>query len=296
MERLLQIIRSHTGDPLDANGKTQVHNYGLISCANQVHIRHVPFDSPCIILVLAGRKIMFEHGRKVVCEAGSALCVPSPESFDLRNEPDPQSGGYRALVIPFQLSDLEKLSQMHGMTPIGTERFPYILHFHHNPVLLDAVEHYLSTDAESHLLNHRLLELLLILVEQDERLLNYTLSRENWSQKVRAVLATDLSHKWEIGEVCRRLATSESTLRRHLKSEQTGFRDLLSEQRLTTALMQLLQTSLPVTRIAYDCGYQSVSRFSNNFSKRFGLPPSEFRSSVNESEHTLTVSEQLSTD
>jgi AraC-like DNA-binding protein len=87
-----------------------------------------------------------------------------------------------------------------------------------------------------------------------------------------------------------RLATSESALRRHLKLENTGYRELLQEMRLTTALIQLMQTTQPVYQIAYDCGYQSVSRFTSNFHRRFGLPPRAFRDSVEGSEQNLAVS------
>ncbi|MCU7935250.1 MAG: helix-turn-helix transcriptional regulator [Candidatus Thiodiazotropha sp. (ex Dulcina madagascariensis)] len=292
MKKLLDTLDSLTDTPLAPNGKTQVKGFGLISCGNTVHIRHVPFDTPCIILVLSGRKVMFENGRKIVCDAGGVLCVPSPRSYDLRNEPDPNTGRYRALVIPFQRPHLERLCQAHDLAGHRPEEVPCILHFKNNPLSIAAIEHYLTSGTDNYLLDHRLLEVLLILVREDNRLLAYVFAAKDWSQRVRAVLATDLSRKWEIAEICHRLATSESTLRRHLKREQTGFRDLLSEQRLTSALMQLLQTSLPVTRIAYDCGYQSVSRFSSNFSKRFGLPPSAFRDALNESEHTLTVSGQ----
>ena len=53
--------------------------------------------------------------------------------------------------------------------------------------------------------------------------------------------------------------------------------------------MQLLQTSSPVYQIAYDCGYQSVSRFTSNFRKRFGLPPTAIRASMEETGHMLAV-------
>ncbi|MES9939448.1 MAG: helix-turn-helix transcriptional regulator [Candidatus Thiodiazotropha sp. 6PLUC7] len=289
--RLLQILASLMEDSPNPNGNTEIKSYGLIACANRVSIRHVPIDSPCILFILEGRKTMFNQGMEIVCDAGEVLTLPSPASFDLRNEPDPQTGRYRTLVLPFKQSDLESVHKIHEFSQPTSDRFPEILKFEHNDLLLRALQHYLSSDSEDYLLNHRLLELLLILAKEDSRLLNYSLSQESWSQKVRAFLATDLSKKWEISEICQRLAISESTLRRNLKNEQTGFRELLIEQRLSTALMLLLQTSLPITQIAFECGYQSASRFSNNFNKRFGLSPSEFRSNVNENEHDLTVSE-----
>ncbi|MBW9267045.1 MAG: helix-turn-helix transcriptional regulator [Candidatus Thiodiazotropha sp. (ex. Lucinisca nassula)] len=235
---------------------------------------------------------MIEKGQDIICNTGNALTVPSPGSYDLRNEPDRRSGRYRALVIPFEVTDIEHLLRLHQLQPHHRQVAPQILHFNIQADLANAIRHYLTPSSDDHLIRHRLLELLLILLRQDERLMTYSLCQPSWSQKVRSIFATDLAKKWEIVEVCQRLAISESTLRRNLKREQTGFRDLLVEQRLSAALMLLLQTSQSITQIAYDCGYLSVSRFSSNFSKRFGLPPTELRISLNESEQKMTVCEQ----
>ncbi len=157
-------------------------------------------------------------------------------------------------------------------------------------LLTASIRHYLESPDEPRLFDHRLIEILLVLVEKDARLMSYLLNTQSWSQKVRAILSSDLAHEWELNEVCQRLATSESTLRRQLQTEGTGFRELLYELRLGTALIQLLQTSAPVYQIAYACGYQSVSRFTSNFRKRFGLPPTEFRQSAAAKEQLLAVS------
>lgn len=184
---------------------------------------------------------------------------------------------------------LERLGRMHTLMhtvqrgPVG------ILKYDPDSTLYVSIQHYLSTLDNPKLLNHRLLEILLILVGINPALLSYDLHRNSWSQRVRAVVAADLALSWEIGEVCSRLATTESTLRRNLKREDTSFREVLYDLRLSSALMQLLQTNLPVYRVAYDCGYQSVSRFTSNFRKRFGVPPTQFRSSVSESERSLVV-------
>ena len=201
---------------------------------------------------------------------------------------------YRALIIPFKHDLLELLGKVHNFNYDSRNQNIGVLKFDYDDTLISSIKHYLTTIGNHKLLIHRLMEILLILIGKNPRLLSYVLNRESWSQRVRAILATDLAKSWDINEICDRLATTESTLRRNLKKENTGFRELLSELRLTTALMQLLQTSLPIYHIAYDCGYQSISRFSNNFHKRFGLPPKQLRGSVNESGHNLSVSEHSS--
>lgn len=290
MNDILALLDSLGSKSQSPNGKTPIAGFGFISCASRVHIRHVPFYTPCIILVLSGRKLI----GKMACEAGDVLTVPAPASYDLRNEPEARSGRYRALIIPFEHDDLERLRAAHAIETIRQPTSIGPLRYDGDAVLIDAVKHYLSSHDNARLLKHRLLEILLILATKDRRLLAYPLAQENWAQRVRACLATDLAYAWSIGEVCKRLATSESALRRNLQRETTGFRELLQDLRLSTALTQLLQTSLPIYRVAYDCGYQSVSRFTSNFHKRFGLPPSALRLGVDENEQNLAVREHSS--
>lgn len=51
----------------------------------------------------------------------------------------------------------------------------------------------------------------------------------------------------------------------------------LTEKRLQEAKRLLQQTHKPITRICLEVGFQSVSSFSSLFSKRFSMPPSQFR-------------------
>ncbi|MFV2058954.1 MAG: helix-turn-helix transcriptional regulator, partial [Thiohalomonadales bacterium] len=76
---------------------------------------------------------------------------------------------------------------------------------------------------------------------------------------------------------CSRLGVSESSLRRKLQSEQTGFRELLEEARLSHGLYLLLETVHPIGQVADAVGYQSQSRFGERFKRRFGMTPTELR-------------------
>lgn len=284
LEALIESLRA----PGVVTGKTALKHLGFFSCANQLDIKHVPFYEPCIILVLAGRKVLFDGQTPVACEAGAVLTVPGPSSHDLRNEPDPRTKRYRALLIPFKAEHLERLIRNYGLVHEVPSKPVGILKFEPADDLHDAITHYLTSDGNARLFTHRLLEILLVLATRNPALLAYALQQGGWSGRVRALLSSELAQTWDLDQVCSQLATTESTLRRSLKREGTSFRELLQDLRLTTALMQLLQTSYPVHRIAYDCGYQSVSRFTSNFHKRFGVPPSQIRAAMNETEHTLT--------
>lgn len=54
--------------------------------------------------------------------------------------------------------------------------------------------------------------------------------------------------------------------------------EALLERRLAEARMQLISTDLPVGLIGYRSGYQNNASFSRAFCRRFGVPPSDFRS------------------
>lgn len=70
---------------------------------------------------------------------------------------------------------------------------------------------------------------------------------------------------------------SEATLRRRLAEDGRTFRDILAEQRMSTALSLLQTTTLPVSQVAEAVGYRSASRFAARFRTRFGVLPSDVR-------------------
>jgi AraC-like DNA-binding protein len=292
MRQIIEMLQSLRSADAPANAKARLRDLGYISCSDTVDIKHVPFYEPCAILVLSGTKTLYDHGRPVTAEAGSVLTVPAPGSYDLRNAPDPKSRKYEALIVPFTARLLDQLVRSHGFLHEVRRGDVAVIKFEPDDSLHRSIAHYLTTVGDAKLLNHRLMEILLILATRNPRLLSYTAHEPGWSERVRAVLSRDLAHPWGISEVCERLAVSESTLRRKLRAEATSFRALLHELRLSAALVQLLQTTLPIYRIALDCGYQSVSRFTKNFHERFGLPPRRFRENMGESERNLTASGQ----
>lgn len=54
--------------------------------------------------------------------------------------------------------------------------------------------------------------------------------------------------------------------------------EALADRRLDEARRQLISTDLPVGLIGYHSGYQNNASFSRAFCRRFGVPPSDFRS------------------
>ena len=83
--------------------------------------------------------------------------------------------------------------------------------------------------------------------------------------------------RWTYAALGEALAMSEATLRRRLASEGTSLSALLSDVRMSAALVLLQATERPVAEIALDVGYQSPSRFAARFRERFGYPPAAAR-------------------
>ena len=81
-----------------------------------------------------------------------------------------------------------------------------------------------------------------------------------------------------VGQLAHELGVSDRHLRRVLERE-LGVSPLALAQthRLLLAKRLLADTSLPVTRIAYASGFQSLRRFNSLFRERYRLSPSALR-------------------
>jgi len=280
IHKITDLVYSIKSNKLNAQGKYAVSNFGILACSNLLRINNVHFYEPYLIFVLNGTKKIHIGEQIITCEPGECLAVSAPSSLNFTNQPDMNKGLYQALGIPFNLQLLKNIRSLFKQTnsPHRHSEETFI-HYPFDHSTLSSLKHFLNTqkDDEELLLEHRLTELLMLLAKQNSSILHFVTAAENWGQRVRTILSEDITNSWEIQQVCQRLAVSESKLRRLLQKEGWSFRTILKDLRLSTALMTLLQTSRPIYQVASDCGYESASRFSENFKNRFGLAPKEFR-------------------
>jgi len=90
---------------------------------------------------------------------------------------------------------------------------------------------------------------------------------ENWQEPL------TLAH------IARRCGLNRSKLSRGFRAlYQCTVSEALADRRLSEARRQLIATDLPVGLIGYRSGYQNNASFSRAFCRRFGVPPSDFRS------------------
>lgn len=78
-------------------------------------------------------------------------------------------------------------------------------------------------------------------------------------------------------QVANLLASSERTLRRQLKEEQTSFRHILNNVRCKKAKHLLTETNMPIEHIAERLGYSEPASFNHAFTRWTAISPSQYR-------------------
>ena len=79
-------------------------------------------------------------------------------------------------------------------------------------------------------------------------------------------------------EVAEMVNMSESSFCRFFKQHTSkSFIDFLTDIRLGAASRALIDSSLSIAEIGYDCGFNNLSNFNRIFKKKKGVTPSEFR-------------------
>ena len=97
-------------------------------------------------------------------------------------------------------------------------------------------------------------------------------------KKIIAFLKEHYKENFSIKELSEKIGISPYYLS-HLFKKEMGisvmkYRDYL---RLTTAKEMLLNTDLPITRIAFSLGWNDSNYFTRIFKKKMGISPSDFR-------------------
>jgi AraC-like DNA-binding protein len=277
-DRLQRVLRNRIVD----GGSLSLPHGGLICCRREQRISRVSFHEPGVILVVQGVKSICFHNRQIYCRSGEMLAIPAPSRFDITNTPGGRDEPYLALFLGFNKRLVDRLRQNYGlMTAKGSSDTSYHLHIDADELLHSAILHYLqivdTPCINSALIEHRLLDLLLCIVDRKPDLhLQLSLSA-SWRERVYSILLTDPARNWQVADVCSKLAVSESTLRRRLGAEGEHFHIILKDMRFGLALTQIQMTHLPIYEVALNCGYRSASQFTRRFRECYGVTPRALR-------------------
>lgn len=221
-------------------------------------------------------------------QPGQMLLMPAGTELKFINQP--LQGAYTAAVFSFDPQAV-KLFQQLPKAEVSPVKQGYIVNASES--LLQSMLQFLQQLPDKSLDQHWLLlrqaEMLAALYA--DGLLDHFLSTQqgDWKQRVLSQLQLDIGHSWRMDELAQRLSTSESTLRRQLRKEETSFQALLDEVRLAHGLYLLQTQAMTIAEIAERCGYQSTSRFTELFRRRFQITPSVLRETLGSEVQTSAV-------
>jgi AraC-like DNA-binding protein len=236
----------------------------------------VVVDSPALIMLRHGTKLLQSGGRRWSVHGGDAIAVGGGQSFDVSNRLSPE-GLFEARWLVWDRALIERFEQNN---PAARPLSGAMVVKDVSTEFVGAVDRAVgavsgTSDISEQVAQHRVAELLVWLSAANIR---FALPKAVTTvAKLRALFAESLSEAWTMPEVAARLAMSEATLRRRLSAEGTTFGELLTDVRMSFAMTVLQSTDYSVARIASDVGYESASRFAIRFRERFGFAPTAIR-------------------
>lgn len=234
---------------------------------------------PVLCLILQGRKQVSIGDRTFSFGPGECLLV----SHDLPVCSSITKAPYLALVFEVDIAAVRKLYDEVAESSLETTRARAAETHRASPELLDALRRYLAlgdspSDAKvlgpliSREIHYRLLMapfggMLRLLIRHDS----------NASAIARAIghIRGDLRSPITIPDLARRVGMSASSFYQHFKrTTSTTPLQYQKELRLLEARQLLRTGGASVTTAAFEVGYESLSQFSREYARKFGVPPS----------------------
>ena len=97
-----------------------------------------------------------------------------------------------------------------------------------------------------------------------------------FSDRVRALLDSDLSRKWRLSCVSEALSMSEISVRKKLEAEKTSFYQILLDARMQKSARLILDENHHINKVSTMVGMSSSSYFIKTFSSYYGMTPKQF--------------------
>lgn len=244
---------------------TTPHGPHLFSyCAlSRERLAPVVLPHPVVGIVLGGRKEVWrgEDGQEM--RPGTLFVLPARVPLDIWNVPGAH-GCYQSLILEIRPEEVPDLPAPPRATDLRARL---------TPALIAAAVHAASALADGPALTAvraaRIRELVAVLSADPAAA---PLFDRSTAGRVSQLVRADLSRPWIATEVAARLAVSESTLRRRLAAEGTGFARLLRAERMQAARERIIAgAGSQATALAV--GYASRAHFARAYRAAFGENP-----------------------
>jgi AraC-like DNA-binding protein len=278
---LLNNVPGNTNTPEKTVAIQQLATLTKLVFRSRECFRGIKLEQPILVVVLSGTKTIYVDDQEYIFQPGELFFVPSAIALDVINQPDINSNYYTALVLELSATLFHKLRLIYPELVDDVEQQQFQLQFAIalSPQLSQSfiylVQSIINSAADNSDLNeHHVMEIILLLLNSDLRSLVIQEIYPDLLSQVTRLLRRNLALPWTIQQLARELNLSVSTLKRQLKIHDLTFRQILTQERMSKAMLLLKQEKYPISEIAIACGYQSPSRFAVRFKQHYGLNPS----------------------
>lgn len=243
-------------------------------------VGELPVPAAALVVVLEGTKEIHRGAERLVYRAGETIALAAGDRVDVVNVPDEASGVYRALCVTFPRELVIEAARLWpnltGTRRVREAGVPL------DDILCSAIVHAAEAiggraDVSRRLVEHRVLEILLLLAERGVLPIAPKYVERSVADAVRVMIRHRLDHAWTPAAVAERLSMSEATLRRRLRGEGATLRGLLLTERMNAARLILAERDADVADAVAATGYASRSHFARHFQQAFGMSPSAAR-------------------
>lgn len=269
-----------------------LRNLGVNRCHDPQSLTQMDLTTSTLMFPIIGRKRVVVSQQTYDVSPGQMLVIPTGTRFDIENIPDFGKKRFLGASLEFDADTLALFRKIYGtdmqtwdLTPRWKITAPDAL----ISSIVDWLAHGRQFSTGTAQTRHRLTEILFLLAQKGLAGNLLFAQKQGLREKTKHLFALDPSHEWRVSEISQRLATSESTLRRQLRAEDTSFSRLLEDARLDRGVELVMMTDMPIGQIAFDCGYQSQSRFSERFRMRFSLSPTQLRATQKPTANTVAT-------
>ncbi len=242
--------------------------------------------TPGLVVVIEGSKQVAWGGERKTCAAGDALFLPAEAVLDVVNDPDAETGIYRALYLQFS----------RAMMIEAARRWPEFAacepgHAIATVPLDDALSSALVHVAEGlhrcsdRMSVHRLLGVVGHLAERGIVRFAPKYVERSVVEAIRLLIRHRLDQPWAAEAVATALGMSGATLRRRLAAEGRSLRTVMLGERMEAARQLLSERTADVAQAMAATGYVSRSHFSRHYKAAHGALPSYSRKRRSEPAH-----------
>lgn len=237
---------------------------------------------PVICLILQGRKEAHLSGRSLSLGAGDSVIVSHNLPVIAAVTEASRETPYIALIQEIDLGVIRALENELDVSAAQSEGVQGLMSGATNPLLIEAMVRMfrasmIPADAQALApLIHREIHFRLLQANHGA-MLRQMLNDDSAASRIGRVVAllrSEFARPFAVADMADLAGMSVSSFHTHFKAiTQTSPLQYQKELRLIEARRLLLETSMPISTIAFEVGYESATQFSREYSRKYGRSP-----------------------